>query len=114
MPKAATINPNNLFYLARISASAENPELANRVEAARLAHIPKRRLELIEHGAVDPTPEELWMLTRAYRMPSLPQWYCENACRYCGENKGPRERFTLHGPMPKLLQTSLACSYSHC
>ena len=93
MPKAATINPNNLFYLARISASATNPELANRVEAARIACIPKGRLEFIEHGAVDPTPEELWMLTRAYNIPNLPEWFCENVCRYKalhhydGENK---------------------------
>ena len=80
MGKKATKAADNMYYLAREEASAENNDLSSREKAAELLNIDRTRLARIELDAIDPYPEEVKAMAEVYNTPELCNSYCAREC----------------------------------
>ena len=80
MGKKATKAANNMYYLARSEAVAQNPDLTSREKAAEIIGIDRTRLARIELGTILPYPEEVKAMASAYNMPELCRSYCAREC----------------------------------
>lgn len=80
MGKKATKAANNMYYLARSEAAAQNPDLTSREKAAEIIGIDRTRLARIELGTILPYPEEVKAMAVAYNMPELCRSYCAREC----------------------------------
>lgn len=88
MGKKATKAADNIFYIARYEASAQNPRLSSRENAAELLGIDRTRLARIELGTVTPYPDEVLSMSNIYRMPELCHMHCSMEC--------PLGKFTMN------------------
>lgn len=88
MGKKATKAANNIFYIARYEASAKNPKLSSRENAAELLGIDRTRLARIELGAISPYPDEVLVMSKVYQMPELCHMHCSTEC--------PLGKFTMN------------------
>ena len=80
MGKKATKAADNMYYLAREEASAENNDLSSREKAAELLNIDRTRLARIELDAIAPYPEEVKAMAEVYNTPELCNSYCAREC----------------------------------
>ena len=80
MGKKATKAADNMYYLAREEASAENYDLSSREKAAELLNIDRTRLAQIELDAIAPYPEEVKAMAEVYNTPELCNSYCAREC----------------------------------
>lgn len=75
MPRSST-NPNkSVYWLAR-----EEAGLTRAAASEALAFISESRLEKIENGSTQITPEDVLAMERAYRKPGLCNYYCVEEC----------------------------------
>lgn len=80
MPRMATKAGDNIFYLARFSASERNGRLASREGAAEELGIDRSRLAKIELDLINPYPEEVKMMAKEYHAPELSNYFCRERC----------------------------------
>lgn len=80
MGKKATKAADNVFCMARYKAAESNSAFSSRERAAEEIGLDRTRLARIELGSVLPYPEEVLMLSDAYRMPELCNQYCSRVC----------------------------------
>lgn len=80
MGKKATKAADNMYYLARSEAAASNEEFASRESAAEIMGIDRTRLARIELDTIEPYPEEVLAMSRAYNTPELCNSYCAREC----------------------------------
>lgn len=80
MGKKATKAADNMYYLAREEAAANNDDLSSREKAAELLNIDRTRLARIELDAIAPYPEEVKAMAAVYNTPELCNTYCAREC----------------------------------
>lgn len=80
MGKKATKAADNMYYLAREEAAANNEDLSSREKAAELLNIDRTRLARIELDAIAPYPEEVKAMAEVYNTPELCNTYCAREC----------------------------------
>ena len=80
MPNITTKTQTNIFYRARIAASAHNKFLSSREGAADIMSIDRGRLYRIENDKTDPYPEEVNIMADLYAAPHLKNYYCNKFC----------------------------------
>ncbi len=80
MPKIAEKTASNVYYQARIKASAHNDSLSSREGAADIMSIDRGRLYRIESGVANPYPEEVHLMADLYNAPELRNYYCTETC----------------------------------
>ncbi len=80
MGKKATKAADNMYYLARCEAANTNEEFSSRESAAELTGIDRTRLARIELDTINPYPEEVLAMSRAYNTPELCNSYCAREC----------------------------------
>ena len=80
MGKKATKAADNMYYLARSEAAAQNPDLSSREKAAELVGIDRTRLARIELDTIAPYPEEVKSMAITYNTPELCNSYCAQEC----------------------------------
>lgn len=84
----------NVFKKARLKAAETNPVFKTAESAlAKLPTISKERLYMIEQEnphkrRIDPTPYDVWEMSKAYNAPELCDYFCTHLCRL-GENRTP-------------------------
>lgn len=80
MGKKATKAADNMYYLARCEAAAQNADLSSREKTAALLGIDRTRLARIELNAITPYPDEVKAMARVYNTPELCNSYCAREC----------------------------------
>ena len=80
MPKTATKAADNVFYKARIEASSYNKSLKSRESTSEATGIDRTRLAYIELDNINPHPEEVLILSKAYNAPELCNHFCSKIC----------------------------------
>ena len=80
MAKVATKAAHNVFYKSRIEASSWNKSLKSRESTAEATGIDRTRLAYIELDTLNPHPEEVLILSRAYNAPELCNHFCSKMC----------------------------------
>ena len=80
MGRKASKAKKNIYYLARIHAAEQNTEFSSREKASERVGIERSRLARIELDKVQPYPEEILMMSKAYEAPWLCRDYCSNGC----------------------------------
>lgn len=80
MGKKATKAADNMYYIARCEAAQTNEELNSREGAAEIIGIDRTRLARIELDTINPYPEEVLQMSRAYNTPELCNSYCAKEC----------------------------------
>lgn len=80
MGKKATKAADNMYYLARCEAANTNEDFSSRESAAELTGIDRTRLARIELDTINPYPEEVLAMSRAYNTPELCNSYCAREC----------------------------------
>ncbi len=80
MGKKATKAADNMYYLARCEAAAQNADLSSREKAAALLGIDRTRLARIELNAITPYPDEVKAMAGVYNTPELCNSYCAREC----------------------------------
>ncbi len=80
MGKKATKAADNMYYLARCEAANTNEEFSSRESAAELIGIDRTRLARIELDTINPYPEEVLAMSKAYNTPELCNSYCAREC----------------------------------
>lgn len=83
---------SNPFYAARKAAGKENEAFLSREGASEAVRIEQTRLSKIESGKVDPYPEEVCDMVRAYNAPELCNIYCSE---YCSLGRGRVEKYDI-------------------
>ncbi len=80
MGKKATKAADNMYYLARCEAANNNEEFSSRESAAEFIGIDRTRLARIELDTINPYPEEVLAMSKAYNTPELCNSYCAREC----------------------------------
>lgn len=80
MGKKATKAADNMYYLARCEAEANNSDFSSREKAAEIIGIDRTRLARIELDTIAPYPEEVKAMAEAYNTPELCNSYCAREC----------------------------------
>lgn len=80
MGKKATKAADNMYYLARCEAANTNEDFSSRESAAEITGIDRTRLARIELDTINPYPEEVLAMSRAYNTPELCNSYCAREC----------------------------------
>ncbi len=80
MGKKATKAADNIYYLARIQASEDDPQFSSRESTSELLNIDRTRLARIELGSVNPYPDEIKAMAKLYNVPELCNAYCSREC----------------------------------
>lgn len=52
-----------------------------RAQASEATYLSESRIEKIENGKIEPTPEDVYAMAKAYKDPTLCNYYCANVCR---------------------------------
>lgn len=92
MGKNAPQLESNPFYAARKNASEKNEDFSSREGASEIVLIEQTRLSKIESGKVNPYPEEVCNMAKAYSAPELCNIYCSE---YCELGKGRVEKYDI-------------------
>ena len=93
MPKTPKEKNTNIFTTARLSA-----ELSREQAAEALQFVSEDRLYRIESGNIEPHPEEVVAMAKAYKRPALCNQYCSQMCRI-GQN---RPAYTQEKDLPQV------------
>lgn len=80
MGKTATKAADNMYYISRYEAAKHENSLSSREKAAERLGIDRTRLARIELGSVNPFPDEVAAMARAYNSPELCNYYCSTDC----------------------------------
>lgn len=80
MSKKATKAAGNIYYKARMEASATNDKLNSREGASEILGIDRTRLARIELESICAYPEEVLMMSDAYNAPELENYFCCEQC----------------------------------
>ena len=80
MGKKATKAADNMYYIARSEAAKRNEEFNSRESAAEIMGMDRTRLARIELDTIEPYPEEVLAMSRAYNTPELCNAYCAREC----------------------------------
>lgn len=80
MGKKATKAADNMYYLARCEAADTNDNFSSRESAAEITGIDRTRLARIELDTINPYPEEVLAMAKAYNTPELCNSYCAREC----------------------------------
>jgi len=88
MPKSGRNHSKNVFNLKRLEASKSDSRLSSRESAAEMLESNRTRLIRIEHGDVNPQPDEVMAMAKAYGTPELLNHYCSQICPI-GKNNVP-------------------------
>lgn len=80
MGKKATKAADNMYYIARCEAAITNEKFSSRESAAEITGIDRTRLARIELDTVNPYPEEVLAMSKAYNTPELCNSYCAREC----------------------------------
>lgn len=80
MGKKATKAADNMYYLARCEAANTNEDFSSRESAAEITGIDRTRLARIELDTINPYPEEVLAMSKAYNTPELCNSYCAREC----------------------------------
>ena len=71
-----SLNPTDNIYCDK----RQKAELT-RAQASEATFISESRIEKIENGKVDPHPEDVYQMSKAYGDPGLCNYYCSHVCR---------------------------------
>lgn len=71
----------NMYCVARKTASEGNEQLNSREGASALTGIERTRLARIELGLIVPYPEEVRLMAEVYNAPELMPCYCSHDCQ---------------------------------
>lgn len=70
-----SLNLNDNIYCSR----RQQAEMT-RAQASEATYLSESRIEKIENGRIEPTPEDVYAMSRAYKDPTLCNYYCSNEC----------------------------------
>ena len=71
-----SLNLNDNIYCDRRQSAG-----MTRAQASEATYLSESRIEKIENGKIEPTPEDVYAMAKAYNSPSLRNHYCANVCR---------------------------------
>jgi len=71
-----SLNLNGNVYCDR----RQNADMT-RAQASEATYLSESRIEKIENGKIEPTPEDVYAMAKAYNDPALCNYYCANVCR---------------------------------
>lgn len=71
-----SLNLNDNIYCDR----RQNADMT-RAQASEATYLSESRIEKIENGKIEPTPEDVYAMSKAYNDPNLCNYYCSNVCR---------------------------------
>ncbi len=80
MGRRASKANKNIYYLARMQAAEKEPVFSSRENASERLRIERSRLARIELDKIQPYPEEILIMSKAYNAPYLCNDYCKNIC----------------------------------
>lgn len=80
MGKKATKAADNMYCMARYEASEINADFESREKSSEVLGIDRTRLARIELGKINPYPEEVLAMSKAYNCPELCNSYCAKEC----------------------------------
>ena len=80
MGRRASKANRNIYYLARMQAAEKDPVFSSREGASDNLRIERSRLARIELDKIQPYPEEILIMAKAYGAPYLCGDYCKNVC----------------------------------
>ena len=75
MGRASTKENKNIYQITR-----ESLELSREKASELLENIPPERIEKIENEKSMPHPDEVLVMSKGYKKPSLCNYYCSNQC----------------------------------
>ena len=75
MGKKSTKEDKNIYQLAREEAGLTRAEAAEAME-----FVSESRIEKIESGTAQAQPEDIMAMEKAYKKPSLSNYYCSHEC----------------------------------
>ena len=70
-----SLNLNDNIYCARRQEAD-----MTRAQASEATYLSESRIEKIENGKIQPTPEDVYAMAKAYGDPALCNYYCSNEC----------------------------------
>jgi transcriptional regulator with XRE-family HTH domain len=70
-----SLNLNDNIYCSK----RQNADMT-RAQASEATYLSESRLEKIENGKIQPTPEDVSAMAKAYNDPALCNYYCANEC----------------------------------
>lgn len=74
MPRRSTKKDKNIYFKSREEAGL------TRAQASELTYISESRIEKIEYGQMQITPQDVVSMAHAYKKPALCNYYCSNDC----------------------------------
>ncbi|MBQ9022433.1 MAG: helix-turn-helix transcriptional regulator [Eubacterium sp.] len=87
MPRRSTKENKNIYFQSREEAGL------TRAQASEATYISESRIEKIEYGQMQINPQDVVAMARAYKKPSLCNYYCANDCEI-GKESVPELKFT--------------------
>lgn len=87
MPRRSTKENKNIYFQSREEAGL------TRAQASEETYISESRIEKIEYGQMQINPQDVVAMARAYKKPSLCNYYCANDCEI-GKESVPELKFT--------------------
>lgn len=70
-----SLNLNDNIYCSRRQEAD-----MTRAQASEVTYLSESRIEKIENGKIQPTPEDVYAMANAYNDPALCNYYCSNEC----------------------------------
>ena len=80
MGRRASKANRNVYYLARLQATERDGSFSSRESASEKLGIERSRLARIELDKIQPYPEEILLMAKAYQAPYLCDEFCNNTC----------------------------------
>lgn len=87
MPRKSVKENKNIYFTSREEAGL------TRAQASELTYISESRIEKIEYGQMQINPQDVVAMARAYKKPSLCNYYCANDCEI-GKDSVPELQVT--------------------
>lgn len=87
MPRKSTKENKNIYFQAREEAGL------TRAQASEATYISESRIEKIEYNQMQINPQDVVAMAKAYKKPSLCNYYCANDCEI-GKESVPELKFT--------------------
>lgn len=87
MPRKSVKENKNIYFSSREEAGL------TRAQASELTYISESRIEKIEYGQMQINPQDVVAMARAYKKPSLCNYYCANDCEI-GKDSVPELQVT--------------------
>ncbi len=87
MPRKSTKENKNIYFQSREEAGL------TRAQASEATYISESRIEKIEYNQMQINPQDVVAMAKAYKKPSLCNYYCANDCEI-GKESVPELKFT--------------------